>query len=395
MRKCWFQWVLPSMLMLGLLSTPSPGQTIQKGNDLVIGKIFNLSSKILGEERPIWVYLPPNYENSRESYPVFYLLDGELQFHHVTGIVEFLSFYSHMPRMILIAVTTVDRERDFLPTSVNNWPPVAAADKFHAFLKKELIPLVEKKYRTRPYRILCGHSYGGVFCIDAFLKDPDLFTAYIAISPTLSWDNQLLVKKGTRLLKETSFNNKFLFLTTSADDEGAIPPTRDFAALLEKNSPEGLQWRFDYMENDDHLSVVHPTIYNALIWLHQGWRIPERKLEEMTLARVKLHYEKLSRRYGSHVPVPEGVLFNLGYSTLDNGNKPGAVEVFKYIIELYPDVPSGYVGLGEAYEESGNLELAKKNYEYACESAKKNNDNMALPVARGLLERVLKKMKNK
>jgi tetratricopeptide (TPR) repeat protein len=236
-----------------------------------------------------------------------------------------------------------------------------------------------------------------VFCIDAFLKDPDLFTAYIAISPTLSWDNQLLVKKGARLLKKgmAPLYNKFLFLTTSADDEGAIAPTRDFAALLEKNSPQGLQWRFDYMENDDHLSVVHPTIYNALIWLHQGWRIPERKLEEMTLAQVKLHYEKLSRRYGSQVPIPEGVLFNLGYSILDHGNKPGAVEVFKYLIKLYPDVPSGYVGLGEVYEEAGKLELAKKNYQYGCEIAKKNNDNMVLPAARGLLERVLKKMKNK
>jgi hypothetical protein len=267
MRKCWFHWVLPSVLILGLLFTQSPGQIIQKGNHLVIGKTFNVSSKILDEERPIWVYLPFEYEKSRESYPVFYLLDGEIHFHHVSGILEFLSFYSHMPRMIVIAVTNIDRERDFLPTSENNWPPVAAADQFRAFLKKELIPLVEKKYRTRPYRILCGHSYGGVFCIDAFLKDPDLFTAYIAISPTLTWDNQLLVKKATQFLKETSFNNKFLFFTTSADDEGAIAPTKDFAALLEKNSLRGLQWRFDYMENDDHLTVVHPTIYNALIWL--------------------------------------------------------------------------------------------------------------------------------
>jgi predicted alpha/beta superfamily hydrolase len=221
MRKCWLQWVLLSVLMLGLLFTPSPGQTIKQGNELVIGKIFNLSSKILGEERPIWVYLPPDYEKSRDSYPVFYLLDGEIHFHHVSGIVEFLSGFAHMPRMIVIAVTTIDRERDFLPTKVNNWPPVAAADKFREFLKKELIPLVGKKYRVRPYRILCGHSYGGVFCIDAFLKDPDLFTAYIAISPTLSWDSQLLVKTGARL-KNISFNNKFLFLTTSADDEGAI-----------------------------------------------------------------------------------------------------------------------------------------------------------------------------
>ncbi|MCP5049473.1 MAG: hypothetical protein GY940_20045 [bacterium] len=92
-----------------------------------------------------------------------------------------LSRFSHMPRMILVAVPTVDRERDLLPTRVDNWPPAAASDKFRAFIKKELIPHVEKKYRVRPYRILCGHSYGGVFCFDVFLKDPDMFTAFISI----------------------------------------------------------------------------------------------------------------------------------------------------------------------------------------------------------------------
>jgi predicted alpha/beta superfamily hydrolase len=380
--------------MLGLCVTPCLGKTLKQGNDLVIGKSYTLFSKILGEERSIWVYLPPGYEKSRESYPVFYLLDGEIHFHAASGAVDILSRYSHMPRMIVVAVTTVDRERDFLSTRVKGWPPKAAADRFRAFFKQELIPLVEKTYRVRPYRILCGHSFGGVFCIDALLKDPDLFTAYISISPDLSWDDRLLLKKAEKVFKTASFNKKFLFFVTSGDDEGAIPPTKEFAALLRTLSPKGLEWRFENREKDDHLTVVHPTIYNALLWLHKGWRLWETTLENMTLEQVKDHYKKLSQRYGAEVAIPEGVLLNLGYSLQDHGNTPGSIEAFTHLIELYPGEATGYLGLGDIYMEAGKLNLAKQNLQSAVKIAEKNNDKMLLPIARALLERVVKKIKH-
>ena len=395
MKNYWLCKVLLFGFALGLLLIPSRAETIQQGENLVIGKSFTLSSKILGEERPIWVYLPEGYGKSRDSYPVFYLLDGDMHFHHVSGIIEILSKYSHMPRMILIAIPNIDRERDFLPTRENNWPPVAAADKFRGFLKKELLPLIDKKYRTRPFRILCGHSHGGTFCMQTFLEDPDLFTAYIAVSPGLYWDNELLLKQGQKVLKNATFKNNFLYLTTSADDEGGIAPTMDFYVLLESNSLPGLRWHFEYMPKDDHLSVAHPTVYNALLWLHQGWRLSESTLEHMTLNEVKDHYKKLSQRYGSAVPVPEGVLLNLGYSIQGHGRIPEAIETFQYGIQLYPGSPYCYEGLGEVYEESGSLELARKNYETALKLAEKNNDAMILPTVRILLEQVLKKIKDK
>lgn len=394
MKRHRVQIILFFWLVAGVCLVPSLGKTIQQGDRLVIGTTTEIFSKVLGEDRPLWIYLPAEYEESKETYPVFYLLDGELQFFNVSGIVDFLSGYAHMPRMILVAVPNVDRERDFLPTSVNDWPPVAAADKFHEFLKKELIPHVEKNYRTRPYRILCGHSYGGTFCIDSFLRDPDLFTAYIAISSELVWDNRLLVKKGEQVFKNTVFDKKFLFLAISEDDEGSIPANKEFVALLEKYAPRGLEWHFEYLEGEDHLTVVHPVVYKALKWLHQGWRIPERTLEVMTLEQVKTHYRELTRRYGHPVPVPEGVLFNLGYSLLDNGKKKEAMEAFKYNIELYAGFPSGYVGLGEVYEEAGELELALENYELGLEMAKKTRDTMVIPIAEDLVERVKKKLAN-
>jgi len=280
-----------------------------------------------------------------------------------------------------------------LPTQVDGWPPEAGADRFLDFIKKELIPLVESNYRVRPYRILCGHSFGGVFCIDTFLKEPDLFTTIIAISPSLSWDNHLLLKKAEISLKDIAFNKKSLFLVSSGDDIESLPALQDFTALLEKYSPKGLEWRCDLMEKEDHLSVVHPTIYNALLWLHQGWRLGERALENMTLEQVKDHYQKLSQRYGSQVPIPEGVLFNLGYSFLNRGNHTAAIGSFGYCIQLYPGKAAGYFGLGEVYLKMGKLELAKRNFMQACEWAEKTKDSLALAPAREQLNRVLEKLK--
>ena len=105
------------------------------------------------------------------------------------------------------------------------------------------------------------------------------------------------------------------------------------------------------------------------------------------------HYEKLSARYGSLVPVPEGVFFNLGYGFMDRKDWPGAREAFEANIKYYSNQASGYVGLGETYEEEGKLELARINYEKGLALAQKNNDTMIVPVATGLLERVLKKIK--
>lgn len=392
MKQSWVQKVTFVMIVLGILTSPCFGGEKEQADRWVIGKSVKIYSKILAEERPLWVYLPAGYSESKEQYPVFYLLDGKVNFHHISGIVENLAYYAHIPRMIVVAVENTNRERDFLPFKVDDWPPVAGADKFRAFLKKELIPFVEKNYRTFPYRILCGHSWGAVFCFDAFLKEPGLFTAYIAASAPISVNNRLLLRRTQSKIKNLSLSKKSLFFTISKDDGDSIAACKDLARFLEKNAPEGFSWRFDYMESEDHVSVLHPTVFNALRWLHQGWRLPETTAEKMPLEDIKAHYRQLSKRYGSKILVPEGMLIEVGYGLLDKKKFAEAIEAFKYYVEIYPDSALAHVCLGEAYEESGKLELAKKYYEISLAMATKNKDNQVLPIAGGLLKRLLKKM---
>ena len=377
-------WILIPILMVVSLYAGKAGQTDQ----LVMGKIDKVFSTTLNEERSLWIYLPKDYSKSRDLYPVLYLLDGKENFHHVSGVVEFLSRVSHIAPMIVVAIINTDRERDFLSTRVNNMPPVAAAGKFRDFLRNELFAFVEKKYRALPYRILCGHSFGAQFCLETFLEAPEMFTVYIAASTPFDWDDSLLIRKAKLKCKDLSLIRRFLFFSISGDDGNSIEANREFDQLLKQNPPEGLIWHFDYTENDDHMTNVHATVYNGLRWLYRGWRIPESKLHNMSLKDVRAHYRELSDRYGYTVPIPEGVLFDMGYAYLDQKRFEGAVEIFTFFIKRYPQSAFAHLGIGEVYHESARAELARKHYEICYRLAQKNNDDVILPIIKGILDQI-------
>ena len=169
-----------------------------------VTKLDVLYSDVLGEERTILVRTPPGYAASTIRYPVLYLTDGDAQIGHTAATVAFLARNGRMPEMIIVGVTNTDRTRDLTPTkaelagaggTVNQFPTSGGSDKFLAFFERELIPKIEAGYRTAPFRVFAGHSFGGLFATYAAVAKPDLFNALIAVSPTLFWDNDLPIRK--------------------------------------------------------------------------------------------------------------------------------------------------------------------------------------------------------
>jgi poly(3-hydroxybutyrate) depolymerase len=173
-------------LFLCLLAVPGLGQNIVQ---------LSLKSEVLGEERTLLVRTPRNYEQSEERYPVLYMTDGAAHFAHTNSTIEFLARNGRMPEMIVVAINNTDRTRDLTPTKAplqnganrpaTNFPTAGGADKFLAFIQKELIPQIEGNYRTHPYRIFAGHSFGGLLALHAFLNHTEMFNAYLAVSPTM------------------------------------------------------------------------------------------------------------------------------------------------------------------------------------------------------------------
>lgn len=378
-------------VVLSIFISPNQGMTQEKGEPLVMGEIIKIHSKVLNEDRHLWVYCPTNYKHSEAKYPVLYLLDGDAHFHHVTGIIDFLSNLSSMPEMIVIALPNTDRNRDFLPTHVERISSSGGADNFLKFFKEELIPYVEKNYKTASYRILCGHSYGGLFSVYTLLTNPELFNAYIAISPSLYWDNRLLFKKAEILFKKQPGLKKFLFYTMGGKErEQMRSAAQDFEKLLKEKAPKGLKWQFQLMEEEDHGSIPHRTVYNALENLYSGWGISFQDTSMQKIEVLKKHFETLSEKYGYQIPIPEALINILGYIFLGQEKVEEAIKVFTFNVKSYPNSANVYDSLGEAYENNNQLELAKKNYETACRLAKKNQDPRLVTFKKNL-ERMVKK----
>ena len=169
------------------------------GEPITIGETVKIQSKILGEERTILISTPANYARSTERYPVLYMTDGDAHLTHTRGTVDFLSRNGLMPDLIIVGVVNTDRTRDLSPT---HWVPTpeagepppgpntsGGAGKFLDFFAQELFPYVESNFRTAPYRIFAGHSLGGLLALHIMVARPEMFNAFIAASPSLTWDH--------------------------------------------------------------------------------------------------------------------------------------------------------------------------------------------------------------
>jgi uncharacterized protein len=342
-------------------------------------------SQVLGEERTILVRTPAGYARSSERFPVLYMTDGDSHIQHTSGTVSFLARNARMPEMIIVGVTNTDRTRDLTPTRVEQqpgnpnarFPTSGGADKFLKFIETELIPLVESKYRTQPYRALAGHSLGGLFAVHTMLTRPELFNSYIAVSPSLQWDNFVLIERAKEFFKARKELNRTLF-TSLGNEPGDIGDAfKLFRELLQKQQVQGFSWEAVQYEDEDHGSVVLRSHYAGLRKIFDGWQFPRDPNTGAVaggLKGIEDHYRKLSERLGYSVLAPEALMNQVGYQLIGQGNMEEAVAAFKLNVERYPASANVYDSLGEAYERAGRLELARASYEKAHALGRQTND---------------------
>lgn len=348
------------------------------GVPIVIGESRTIRSEILDEDRTFLVRVPTQYALSGERYPVLYMTDGGAQFFHTAGTVDFLSRNGLMPDMIVVAIANTDRNRDLTPTrtdlklpdgTVRAMPTTGGADRFLDFIEKELMPFVDANYRTAPYRLFAGHSFGGLFAVHAFLSRPYLFKTVIAVSPSLHWDDRQPLREAAATFEKYDSLDRTLILTLGEEGDRMQEPFDAFQALLRKNAPDDLNWKVYEFKDEDHGSVVERSHYHALRWAHDGWRMPRDAAAGALpdLDTVKAHYASLSKRFGYDVDPPERQVNMLGYRYLGADRVDEAIAIFKHNVAAYPDSPNVYDSLGEAYERDGQLDLARRNYARAVE----------------------------
>lgn len=369
-----------------------------KDQDVKIGEKLSLYSKTLNEDRPFWVYLPQSYDSkvfAPKSYSVMYLLDGDAHFHSASGVVQFMSSgingNHRIPEVIIVAIPNTKRTRDLTPThNLRNLVGEEDQDKalsgganaFLQFLQRELIPYVEAKYRTIPYRLLVGHSLGGLFALHAFETAPSAFQAIIAIDPSLWWDNQVVVNRGKQFLAEgKTLNHRVYISLANIPPLGPAKPemhevrVRAFAGLLEKSASPKLRSKLQYFAEEDHGSVPLLSLYHGLLFIFEGYNAALNIYLQKPPSELVAHFKKVSERLSVEFLPPEQLVNDFGYiSLLGLREVDRAVEFFKLNVALYPNSFNVYDGLGEAYMVKGDKAAAVKNYEKPLELNPENQN---------------------
>lgn len=366
---------------------------------------LKINSAVLGEERTILVRVPPGYETNKLRYPVIYMTDGNAHIGHTSSTVEFLARNGRMSEMIVVGIVNTDRTRDLSPTHVTTtvagggsalqFPTSGGADKFIKFIETELFPEIEKRYRTNPYRILAGHSLGGLFAIHTMISRPELFGSYVAVSPALQWDNQVIVKRAEDFFKARKEWQATLFMSLGHEPGPIEDGFYQLKQILEKNQTKGFEWKAQVLDDEDHGSVVLHSHYLALRKVFDGWQVqrdPNSGQVSGGFKGVEEHYQKLSQKFKIAIPVPEPLINQLGYQSLFAERFDEAITIFKTNVERYPESANVYDSLAEAYERSGKIELAAPLYEKAQTLGQQNQDpNLAIYKAN--FERVSERLK--
>lgn len=227
----------------------------------------SIFSEVLKENRTLEIRMPKDYEGETEKkYEVIYILDGEWNMENFSFIYNFAMEDEFVPPVILVALpnTYIEgqnmRDRDFLPLEMENNDRAGGADKFLAFLRKEVIPYIDDRFPTSGVNSLYGHSYGGLFSMYAMLAQPDLFMTYYCTDPPLGWENGYVKKLAEEIFAKDPGLDKTLWIAGTSQNR-SIGNMRKF---LEKNAPKSLRWETATYANEKHNSVRLKGIYDGI-----------------------------------------------------------------------------------------------------------------------------------
>jgi hypothetical protein len=329
------------------------------GEPVVIGRAQTIHSSVLDEDRRYEVFLPDSYAwATNRRYPVLYLLDGREEFPHTAVSVDYLARHGEIPEMIVVGIDSTVRVRDFTQT---DWPTAwiggGGAANFKRFLSGELLPAIERTYRTDGFRVLSGHSAGGQFVLYCLTAEPSLFQAYIALSPSLDWDGNLPQRSLEKAFKSTAALKAYLYVARSDDAGRALADYESLVGTLETRSPRGFRWHSQAFPDETHSGMPLLAQIDALRHLYDGYRFHNDLLPK-GLAFAQRHFEEVSKTVGWELPIPEGVINGLGYAALSEGRIQDAMALFKRNVDANPNSAGAYDSLADGYAEAGQWKEA-------------------------------------
>lgn len=329
----------------------------------IMSQEISIYSKTLDQDRKISMQLPTNYAGSELSYPTIYVFDGNILFDYVVGLYRYN--WDLYPPAIIIGIHQVDRPKE-----------LGTSKEFTSFFLNELVPFIDKKYRTNTLKTAIGHSFGGAFVLNSCLESAEINTV-ISISPTVK-------KKGIDLIKKFKdhqefSSNKEIYLGYGEQDYPSIMKACDtLHQIIENEHPNRINTRLDIYSQEDHNSSILIGIRKGLKYLYRNLFMPESKWEFLEKKDDPTifydHFKELSIFYGGEILAGEDDYNRLGYYYLNSNNIKKSLEIFKNNIRLYPHSSNTYDSFAEALEKA-NLNQEAISYYKKAIMVEKSTEN--------------------
>lgn len=262
-----YSLLLCEILFLVSCSKPTPPNDPIPEHDT-----FTITSQHLGEERVINVWIPKGYKTSADSLPVMYMADGGIgeDFPHIANTLAKLIENKKIKLIMLVGIENTQRRRDLtgfteVDTDKEIAPVVGGSEKFRAFIKEELFPEIDKRYKTTNPKSIIGESLAGLFVMETFFLSPEMFDHYMAFDPSLWWNNHYLVRTAKEHLAQMPSTEKRLWFAGSDTEDIAIH-TQNLAKTLKAVNPTNLTWKYSDEPGEKHHTIFRATKEKAIVW---------------------------------------------------------------------------------------------------------------------------------
>ena len=259
-------------LLFTLVTLTSCSNASQPNDTIPEHETFKIQSKQVGEERVINVWTPENYKASKDSLLVMYMADGGIKedFPHIANTLAKLIKEKKIKPLILVGIENTQRRRDLtgfteVAKDKEIAPVVGGSEKFRAFIKDELFPEINKRYRTTTEKSIIGESASGLFVMETFFLTPEMFDNYIAFDPSLWWNNHYLVRTAKENLAKFPISEKRIWFASS-DAEDVSPFTKQLADIFKTVNIENIKWKFSDEPKEKHTTIFRATKEKAIIW---------------------------------------------------------------------------------------------------------------------------------
>lgn len=324
-----------------------------------------IKSEILNSDRLLFIYLPNSYDkDTTKSYPVHYLTDAPTTSNIYFDLLRLHSMMNYVPQSIVVGLSSDNRNHNLYPEK--------GAEKYLQFLKSEVIPYIEKNYRTTPFKVIAGHSLGGDFVIYSMIKEPSLFNAYIAGSPGP-------IEPIIKILETTELMNsipdyKFFYSSIGSMDNTDTLTFRKFEEILKKEVNNQVECNFDINAGENHISNIVINYQTGINKLYYDWQfiLPD-NLNKPISEEVKSHYDKLEKKFGYRPEISEwDVIYPIMDILAKRGDFKNAIDILNYCVEIHPNSDQAYAFLAKAHFDTGQMELGIK---YLNKSIELNPEN--------------------